>query len=411
MRITSVAAVFLIGVALGAQEPAMPRFAVAAPAQSAGNAVLVSLENGAVQVEEAGSRRTLERFIEIRQEGSVLPPLPSGHFALLTSGDRIPLDPEAAAQLQGSRLRIWPAKSMPAWNQTGLTLFAPHVVALFWAVPDAVDDADLFFAKLESERRKHDVVFLKNGDRLQGTLSEIGAKTGVVLNVDGRKTPTAWSQVAGIAWNTERQARLRSKKTHWHAVLRGGARLDFAEWSLSAKSRAWLGKTLFGASIELPLNDVLAVETRLGPAVDLAELAPVHYEQRPFLGVAWPLAKNTAVTGHALRLSDGTYEKGLGLHAPCRVAYQLDGAYQRFDGVVGLDELRSPRGKLRLAVELDGKRTELFEGKELTGRDPPVHVQLDARGARQLTLIVDLGSFGDVQAHVNWANARLIKKD
>jgi hypothetical protein len=31
------------------------------------------------------------------------------------------------------------------------------------------------------------------------------------------------------------------------------------------------------------------------------------------------------------------------------------------------------------------------------------------RGGRELTLAVLFGRFGDVQAHVNWADARLIK--
>ncbi len=47
--------------------------------------------------------------------------------------------------------------------------------------------------------------------------------------------------------------------------------------------------------------------------------------------------------------------------------------------------------------------------KELTGRDAPRLVRLDVRQAQTLTLVVDFGSQGDVQAHVNWADARLIR--
>ena len=38
-------------------------------------------------------------------------------------------------------------------------------------------------------------------------------------------------------------------------------------------------------------------------------------------------------------------------------------------------------------------------------------VQLDVRNVRTMTLIVETGSFGDVQANLNWAKARLIKKE
>jgi hypothetical protein len=193
--------------------------------------------------------------------------------------------------------------------------------------------------------------------------------------------------------------------------LTGGARLNFLDLRLDEKSRVWTGKTQFGASLELPLESVLSLEARQGPAVELAELTPSRHEQRPYLGISWPLAKNAAVTGHPLRLSSGTYEKGLGMHAPCRVSHALNGGYLRFDSLVGFDDNLARRGRARLAIELDGKRIDLGGGKELTSRDPALSVQLDVRGVREMTLIADLGSFGDVQAHVNWAAARLIKKD
>ena len=60
-------------------------------------------------------------------------------------------------------------------------------------------------------------------------------------------------------------------------------------------------------------------------------------------------------------------------------------------------------------IELDGKRLDLNNGKELTSKTAPLPLRLDVRGVREMKLIVELGSFGDVQAHVNWAKARLIR--
>jgi hypothetical protein len=150
---------------------------------------------------------------------------------------------------------------------------------------------------------------------------------------------------------------------------------------------------------------------RLGPAVDISEWLPTKYEQRPFLGPPWPLAKDVAADRGPLRVSGNTFEKGLGTHAPCRVTYALDGKYRRFDALVGIDEMTSPRGRAKIAVELDGKRIDLHAGKELTSQSTPVQVRLDVANAKSLTLIVDVGTFGDVQANVNWAKARLIKRD
>jgi NPCBM/NEW2 domain len=119
---------------------------------------------------------------------------------------------------------------------------------------------------------------------------------------------------------------------------------------------------------------------------------------------------DAAVTGHPLRLGGSTYEKGLGVHSPCRIVYKLDGQYRRFESLVGFDEAIARRGRARLAVLLNGKRVELNEGKELTSHDAPLKVRLDVRNVRSMTLLVELGSFGDVQAKLNWAKARLIKE-
>jgi NPCBM/NEW2 domain len=394
-----------------AQEPG-PRFTIeTAELPRSGCAMIALNDAGAAEVEIAQTRVKLPQFVEIRQEGRKLPPLLTGNFVSLTNGDRLPLEPEASATLQASRLHVWPAKSLGFVQGKALDLFAPNVVLLFWSLPEGVDDAGRFFALLQDESRKRDAVYLQNGDRIEGTVTALGAKIGCVLSSDGRKVQTPWSKLAGIAFNTDRQARLKTKKTHARAVLDGGARINFLELRFEEKTRQWIGKTQFGTVLELPETTVLAMDSRQGQAVDLSELTPTRYEHRPYLGAAWPLMKDSAVSGQALRLNGSTYEKGLGTHAACRVIYKLDGQYQRFDAVVGIDETFARRGRAKVAIELDGKRIDLNDGKELTSQTAPLVVRVDVRKATSMTLIVELGSFGDVQAHVNWAKARLIKAD
>jgi hypothetical protein len=393
----------------GGQEPS-PRFTIETPAQTRSGCSLIALDaDGTLHVEHSAARAALPRFIEIRREGKNLPPLLTRNFVSLSNGDRLPLAAEASASLEESRLRVWPANSLLGANGKGLDLFAPNVVLLFWSLPDGVDDAERFFGRLQHEPRKRDVVFLQNGDRIEGTLAALDPKIGCVIATDGRKVQTPWPKLAGIAWNTDRQARLRTKKTYSRAVLEGGARVNFLELRFQEKARRWTGKTQFGATLELPESSLLALDVRQGLAVDVSALTPARYEHRPFLGAAWPLAKDAAATGRPLRLNGSTYERGLGTHAACKVAYKIDGQYQRFDALVGIDE-SSPRGRARAAIDLDGKRIDLNDGKELTSQTAPLRVQLDVGNVRIMTLIVEFGSFGDVQADVTWAKARLIKK-
>src|SRR5205814_6944374 len=72
------------------------------------------------------------------------------------------------------------------------TLFRslPNVVLLFWSLPDGVENAERFFADLQEEPRKRDIVYLKNGDRIEGTLTALDAKAGCTLTAGARKVQT-----------------------------------------------------------------------------------------------------------------------------------------------------------------------------------------------------------------------------
>jgi hypothetical protein len=64
---------------------------------------------------------------------------------------------------------------------------------------------------------------------------------------------------------------------------------------------------------------------------------------------------------------------------------------------------------VHIRVLVDGKEKDIGWKKELTVSDGPLAVRVDVAKGRELTLEVLFGSLGDVQAHVNWADARLVK--
>ncbi|MBI1832173.1 MAG: NPCBM/NEW2 domain-containing protein [Planctomycetes bacterium] len=365
-------------------------------------------ESGRLVVENAGARRTLDDVIEIQQEGRTLPPLLTRQFVSLSNGDRLPLAPDLDATLDASRLRVAAAPALGVADGKPLSLFAPNVVLFFGSVPEGVDDPERFFAVLQAGARKRDVAYLKDGDRIEGALTALSRSAGCTLLNDGKKTQIPWTKLAGIAFNTDRQARLRTTKRFARVILEDGARVNLLDLHFEEKTRRFVGKTQFGAILQLPEANIIAFDVRQASAIDLSELTPARYEHRPFLGVDWPLAKNAAATGGPLRLFGSTYESGLGTHAACSIAYKLDGKYQRFDALVGIDQA-SRKGRARAAIDLDGKRIDLCAGKELTPQAAPQSVRLDVRGIRTLTLIVEFGALGDVQANVNWAKARLVK--
>jgi hypothetical protein len=97
------------------------------------------------------------------------------------------------------------------------------------------------------------------------------------------------------------------------------------------------------------------------------------------------------------------------MHPQSRATFTLDGKYRRFETVVGLDTKTGRHGSARIRVLADGKPLELEASGELTERKPTLTIQAEIEGVKELTLETGFGSRGDVQAHVNWADARVVK--
>jgi len=336
-----------------------------------------------------------------------LPDYPNKNVVILTNGDRIPLDPEPVRLEEG---RLFFHVSAPLVGPGGQGIKIPRgFVALLWRVPPDGKDSDLLIRNLLTEMRNQDVLLLANGDRVEGKVTAIDSAKGCRVKSGQREVSVPFGQLAAIAFNTELQARFRPLKTYGHVVLSNGGRLSFASLQFDGEKSRLTGKTLFGAHLEFPSNNLIALAPRLGPVVYLSDLKAKSYQHTPFLDVSWPLVADAAVTGRPLRLAGSTFDKGLGTHSQCRITYALDGGYRWFEALVGLDERSGKRGRARIQVLVDGKEQDLGQMKELTAKDAPLPLRIDVRKARELTLLVRFGSFGDVEAHVNWADARLIR--
>ena len=178
-------------------------------------------------------------------------------------------------------------------------------------------------------------------------------------------------------------------------------------WSRASKNL--VGTTLFGDAVEIARSEIVAVDVRGGAAVYLSDLQPQKYEHTPFVGTSWPLVRDASVTGRPLCLGESTFDKGLGMHAESRVSYALAGKYRWFEARVGLDPQEGQGGRVRLRVLVDGVERDLGWNKDLTMADGPLSLRVDVGQAREIVLEVLFGTRGDVQAHVNWADARLIE--
>jgi hypothetical protein len=333
------------------------------------------------------------------------PPYPAGEQVILASGDRLPAQ---VLRLTGDRLRI----RADLGHEHALALPLSAVSVIWLAPPDGTDYPDRLRRRLAAGRRRRDLVLLRNGDVVEGLLTGLERDGPVRVERNKKEVRVDFRKVAALALGIDQVRPPRKAEAGARLVLANGARLTLAA---PRPNGSRLTGTVAGAEASVPLERVQRLDLSRGRVVYLSDLKPRKYEPTAFLGtVRWPLVRDGSVvdgtdTGGDLRLGGGTYEKGLGMHSPCRVTFDLGGGYRRFEALVGLDDVTGRSGQVRLGVLVDGQARELGWDGELTWEAGPRSVRVNVERARELTLAVEWGRYADVQGHVNWVDARLVK--
>jgi chitodextrinase/glucose/arabinose dehydrogenase len=113
-----------------------------------------------------------------------------------------------------------------------------------------------------------------------------------------------------------------------------------------------------------------------------------------------------ATDGRTLTLNGKTYAKGLGVHGPSEIVYNLGGTWTRFKAEIGIDdEVTNPVASVVFEVWADGQR--LFQSGTLRTSSATVPVDVDVTGRQQLRLLVTDAGDGANSDHADWADARL----
>jgi hypothetical protein len=346
--------------------------------------------------------------LSLRRTGQVLPPMPEGKHILLANGDRIPV---AGPRLEGERFHFR-HPDLADGKETSLPLAAVSV--LWLAAPDRAEaeSRQRLRYRLTHETRSRDQVLLRNGDTLEGVFSGLDAKK-VEIEVEKKVVAVNLAQVAAVALSTDLADTLRPKGVYGHVVLLADDESLGGRLSLSAAEckdgKTLQATTVFGASLTVPLDRVAALDLYRGRAVYLSDLKPSKYEHTPYLDCKWPYVADGSVAGCELRLAGSAYDKGIGLHSQSRLSYELGGAFQRFEATVGLDDQTGRRGSVRVKVLADGKPLDIGPDRELTASAGPLSVNVSVAGVKELTLVVEFGRGADVEDHVDWVDARLVK--
>ena len=242
-------------------------------------------------------------------------------------------------------------------------------------------------------------------------MTALSTETGCRIQAAGSGHEVPLERIAALAFSTQLLARARPRQPFAHVVLAGGGRLSLTTAAVAADPQQLTATTIFRAAVTIPLCQMVALEMRQGRAVYLSDLEPSRYEHTPFLGLTWPCVRDGSVAGLALALRDrGVLDKGLGMHSGSRITYDLQGEYEWFEAWVGMDPQTGAKGSARIKVLVDGVEQDLGRDRELTAQGAALTLRIPVHRAKRLTLRADYGPRGDVQGHVTWGNARLIRK-
>ncbi len=279
---------------------------------------------------------------------------------------------------------------------------------LYWVRPTSLDVVDGAFQS-----------FTPSG------VSFLGAQLGVV-----KEFP--WNEVAGLFLELFEQPAAEQGVGGQQAVV-----IDLIDGSRLRGSLAELGRDgallelAAGQSVALPLAVVVEIARDDGSFLYLSDRPPSSASQvSPFgddFGLRWPYRVDRSTSGGPLVASGTHYTRGLGVHAPSVLTWELDGDWSELRGAVALDDevLKLP-GRSDASVEfrvwLDGGPTEGGEPAWTSGvmraGDPPlaigsqrsgVSAGLPLEGARSLTLEVDMADRLFIGDRADWLRIRLVR--
>ena len=162
------------------------------------------------------------------------------------------------------------------------------------------------------------------------------------------------------------------------------------------------------------------------PEIELGDLKPVrsvgfghtYGGTVRYSGNTQAPQKDRSNLGHELRINRQKYERGLGVHAPCALSYELKPEYGRFVGLAGVDEhVVSVSNGSNLAQYPSVNFKVFIDGREVAA-SPVMKVLFPAwrfdvaipEGAKLLTVVAQDAGDGSREDFADWANAGFVRR-
>ncbi len=249
-------------------------------------------------------------------------------------------------------------------------------------------------------------------DRIDGTLEELSAE-GVTMDTALGSKRFPWNEVAALFVEVFDDEVVAQEGERIVVDLVDGSRLPGVFKRLSADGVELT--TRGGRGLRLPpevVSEVFRVDAGLSFLSDLEPLDSLSTS--PFgddLGMRWPVRRDRSTTGGPLSAGGRVWTRGLGVHAPSRLEFDLGGAWTGLRGSVAIDDevIHLPaRGSVRFLIHGDDQL--LWQSEVLHGGDQPISFpQLDLAGVQKLTLEVDMAEELHIGDRADWLRLILVR--
>ncbi len=254
------------------------------------------------------------------------------------------------------------------------------------------------------EPRKNEVIWLLNGDRLQGSFLDMDDRK-IRVQIDQKPVEVERIGVVALAFDPALLNYPRPKGYFLEMRLNDGTRLGVT--SAKVDEGTVEAMTRFGRPVRFALGELARI-SRAGLPWSTSRTEHRRRPSIPRTSVRRvPTARIARSNGRPFQLGGQTYDRGIGTQSRTLLAYRIEPGDRRFQALVGVDERAGPLGNVVFRVLIDG--VEQFRSAPMTDRDAPKPIDVDLANGKILILDTQFGHRGDVRDLADWVEARIIR--
>ncbi len=229
------------------------------------------------------------------------------------------------------------------------------ILGLILSAPGQSGTFDARWDQILVEPRKTEVVWLINGDRLEGSFLGMDDRK---IKVEIDQKPVEVERTGAVALGFD-PALLELSPAQGSFPGAGLERRHAPRGHLS-QARRGDGRGHrpgSGGPCTSPWENCSRVIVRSSSVVYLAERTPAKVVYASYVGPTRTYRTNRAVDGRPFQLAGQTYDRGIGTQSRTLMAYRIEPGDRRFQALVGVDERAGPLGSVVFRVLIDGTGT------------------------------------------------------